>query len=90
MDEEKKAARRTPDGAAPRVLVCNRPARHRLIVGSNMITSPHLPAISALPVAGGMMTRLRSLLTSPIRLERRGYDWHFVLAPPVRLSLIHI
>ncbi len=31
-----------------------------------------------------VLLRLRSLLTSPIRLERRGYDWHFVLGPPKR------
>ena len=31
-----------------------------------------------------MLHRLRSLLTSPIRLERRGYDWHFVLGPAPR------
>jgi hypothetical protein len=49
-----------------------------------MITSPHIPAVSAPPAAGGMIKRLRSLLTSPIRLERRGYDWHFVFGPPVR------
>jgi hypothetical protein len=36
------------------------------------------------PVTGGVLLRLRSLLTSPIRLERRGFDWHFVLGPPAR------
>jgi hypothetical protein len=36
------------------------------------------------PVTGGVLQRLRSLLTSPIRLERRGYDWHFVLGAPTR------
>lgn len=36
------------------------------------------------PVAAGMLYRLRSLLTSPIRLERRGFDWHFVFGPPKR------
>jgi hypothetical protein len=28
-----------------------------------------------------MLFRLRSLLTRPIRLERRGIDWHFVFEP---------
>jgi hypothetical protein len=36
------------------------------------------------PKAGGVLVRLRRLLTQPIRLERRGYDWHFVLGPPAR------
>ena len=36
------------------------------------------------PSAGGVFLRLRSLLTQPIRLERRGYDWHFVFGPPQR------
>ena len=36
------------------------------------------------PIVGGVLLRLRSLLTSPIRLERRGYDWHFVFGPPTR------
>ena len=29
----------------------------------------------------GVMLRLRSILTRPIRLERRGFDWHFVFEP---------
>jgi len=33
-----------------------------------------------------MLRRLRSFLTSPIRLERRGFDWHFVFGPPKRKS----
>ena len=36
------------------------------------------------PPRGGMLRRLRSLLTQPIHLERRGYDWHFVFGPPKR------
>ena len=28
-----------------------------------------------------VLARLRGILTRPIRLERRGIDWHFVLAP---------
>jgi hypothetical protein len=36
------------------------------------------------PVTGGVLLRLRSIFTSPIRLERRGFDWHFVFGPPVR------
>ena len=34
--------------------------------------------MSAPPVAGGVLKRLRKLLTRPIRLERRGFDFHFV------------
>jgi hypothetical protein len=49
-----------------------------------MISSHSISAMSAPPVAGGMLFRLRSLLTSPIRLERRGFDWHFVFGPPPR------
>ena len=40
--------------------------------------------MSIAPVPGGMLKRLRSLLTSPIRLERRGFDWHFVFGPAPR------
>jgi hypothetical protein len=43
-----------------------------------MISSSSVSALSAAPVAGGVLTRLRSLLTRPIRLERRGFDFHFV------------
>jgi hypothetical protein len=43
-----------------------------------MISSPSVPAMPAPPVAGGVLHRLRNLLTRPIRLERRGFDWHFV------------
>ncbi len=32
----------------------------------------------------GMLVRLRSLLTCPIRLERRGLDWLFVFEPLTR------
>ena len=50
-----------------------------------MLPSRMAPSKSAPPRrAGGVLLRLRSLLTSPIRLERRGYDWHFVLGPPAR------
>src|SRR3954452_7797550 len=31
--------------------------------------------------SGGVLLRIRSLLTRPIRLERRGIDWHFVFDP---------
>ena len=37
---------------------------------------------SAPPVAGGVLKRLRKLLTRPIRLERRGFDFHFVFEKP--------
>ena len=38
--------------------------------------------MSAPPVAGGVLKRLRKLLTRPIRLERRGFDFHFVFDKP--------
>ena len=45
-----------------------------------MISSSIASTMSAAPpMAGGVLLRLRSLLTRPIRLERRGLDWHFVL-----------
>ena len=47
---------------------------------SRMASSKSPPPRSA----GGVLLRLRSLFTQPIRLERRGYDWHFVLGPPQR------
>src|SRR3954470_7431368 len=85
MDEEKKAAHRTPAVAAlERALVCNRPARHRFFVGLPMISSSTVTAMSAPPVAGGVLKRLRKLLTRPIRLERRGFDFHFVFDKPSR------
>jgi hypothetical protein len=43
-----------------------------------MISSHTVSAMSAPPVAGGVLKRLRTLLTRPIRLERRGFDFHFV------------
>jgi hypothetical protein len=46
--------------------------------GSQMLSSHIAPTISIAPAAGGVLLRLRSLLTRPIRLERRGLDWHFV------------
>ncbi len=50
-----------------------------------MLPSRMAPSKTAPPPAsGGMLLRLRSLLTRPIRLERRGFDWHFVWGPPVR------
>jgi hypothetical protein len=39
-------------------------------------------ATAAAAVTEGVLLRLRSLLTRPIRLERRGIDWHFVFEPP--------
>ena len=36
------------------------------------------------PSSRGVLLRLRSFFTSPIRLERRGYDWHFVFGAPKR------
>ena len=49
-----------------------------------MISSNTVPAMPVAPDAGGVLRRLRSLLTSPIRLERRGFDFHFVLGPAPR------
>ena len=40
--------------------------------------------LKASPSVGGVLLRLRRFLTQPIRLERRGFDWHFVLGPPKR------
>ena len=48
-----------------------------------MISSSTVTAMSAPPVAGGVLKRLRKLLTRPIRLERRGFDFHFVFDKPV-------
>jgi hypothetical protein len=36
---------------------------------------------AAATAAAELLLRLRSILTRPIRLERRGIDWHFVFAP---------
>ena len=47
-----------------------------------MISSSTVSAMSAPPVAGGVLKRLRKLLTRPIRLERRGFDFHFVFDKP--------
>ncbi len=67
-----------PDDAAAEG-VCLQPAcKASLFVGPKMISSPTVSALSAPPVAAGVLYRLRSLLTRPIRLERRGLDWHFV------------
>ncbi len=47
-------------------------------------SSPPPATIAAATAAAGVLLRLRSLLTQPIRLERRGYDWHFVFGAPQR------
>ena len=50
------------------------------LTGLKMISSSIASTMSAAPpMAGGVLLRLRRLLTRPIRLERRGYDWHFVI-----------
>jgi len=51
-----------------------------------MISSSTVSAMSAPPVAGGVLARLRKLLTRPIRLERRGFDFHFVFDKPSRAT----
>jgi hypothetical protein len=51
----------------------------------SMLPSRMAPSSSSAPTASvGVLRRLRSILTSPIRLERRGFDWHFVFGPPQR------
>ena len=50
----------------------------------SMLPSRMSPSDPVKPPSGGMLRRLRSFLTQPIRLERRGYDWHFVFGPPKR------
>jgi hypothetical protein len=54
-----------------------------------MISSSTVSAMSAPPVAGGVLKRLHRLLTRPIRLERRGFDFHFVFAKPSRAAGSH-
>ena len=49
---------------------------------SRMATSKSASA----PAPRGVLVRLRALFTQPIRLERRGFDWHFVFGPPKRKS----
>lgn len=46
-------------------------------------------AAAAAAATEGVLLRLRSLLTRPIRLERRGIDWHFVLEPLPRSADSH-
>lgn len=48
-----------------------------------MLSTRTAPTMTITP-PGGMLLRLRSLLTRPIRLERRGLNWHFVLGPTTR------
>ena len=55
--------------------------------------TPHTTSLSMLPsrmaksntasapASRGVLVRLRALFTQPIRLERRGFDWHFVFGP---------
>jgi len=47
-------------------------------------TNPKAAAAAA--VTEGVLLRLRGLLTRPIRLERRGIDWHFVFEPLPRTA----
>ena len=50
-----------------------------------MLPSRMAPTPPTAPVlAGNMLLRLRSLLMQPIRLERRGLAWHFVIGTPKR------
>jgi len=50
----------------------------------SMLPSRMASSNSSRPPSAGVLLRLRTLLTQPIRLERRGYDWHFVFGPPKR------
>lgn len=50
----------------------------------SMLPSRMASSNSPRPAPAGVLLRLRTLLTQPIRLERRGYDWHFVFGPPKR------
>jgi hypothetical protein len=50
----------------------------------SMLPSRMASSNSSRPASAGVLVRLRTLLTQPIRLERRGYDWHFVFGPPKR------
>lgn len=55
----------------------------QLTTSLSMLPSRMAPSTTSTPpVFGGVLLRLRSLLTQPIRLERRGFDWHFVFGPP--------
>ena len=57
----------------------------QLTTSLSMLPSRMAPSKSSTPpIAGSMLLRLRNLLTRPIRLERRGFDWHFVFGPPKR------
>lgn len=46
--------------------------------------SSRMASLPRSPASPGVLVRLRSLFTRPIRLERRGFDWHFVIDPPAR------
>lgn len=50
----------------------------------SMLPSRMASSNSSRPASAGVLVRLRALFTQPIRLERRGYDWHFVFGPPQR------
>jgi hypothetical protein len=52
----------------------------------NMRSTTPSAASAAAAATEGVLLRIRSLLTRPIRLERRGIDWHFVMDPPQRAA----
>jgi hypothetical protein len=60
----------------------------QLSTSLSMLPSRMAPSNSAKPPTGGVLRRLRSFFTSPIRLERRGFDWHFVFGPPPRKASV--
>ncbi len=76
----KRFFRLRPDG------VLSQPACMALLfTGLRMLSSHIAPTLSAAPpLAAGVLLRLRSLFTRPIRLERRGFDWYFVFDKPAR------
>jgi hypothetical protein len=60
--------------------------RSRMLPSRIHQTNMNQATLSSAAITHAVLLRLRSLLTSPIRLERRGFDWHFVLEPPARAS----
>src|SRR6195952_5630852 len=81
-DESREGGPPDPPPSSSRLvaLVCMTPLNPSL----SMLPSRMASSNSSRPPSAGVLLRLRALLTQPIRLERRGYDWHFVFGPPKR------